>query len=91
MFTTDGRIVASSGDELERITAGAVPALFNSDHGVSSFAERQDPTGSAVSGDMRGKVSIEAYPEDRAARARLAPSSRESTPELGPWVNENSP
>jgi integrase len=42
-----------------------------------AIAERQDPTASAVTAHMRVKALIEVYLEDVAARANLAPTSRE--------------
>lgn len=42
-----------------------------------AITERQDPTASAVTGHMRVKLLIDVYLEDVAARASLAPTSRE--------------
>ncbi|WP_207210611.1 choice-of-anchor I family protein [Nocardioides zhouii] len=61
VFTTDGRLVSTTGDELERITAGAVPAFFNSDHGSSSFDNRSDDKGPEPEGVTLGKVGGRTY------------------------------
>ena len=60
VFTADGRLVSTTGDELERITASAVPA-FNSDHGVSSFDNRSDDKGPEPEGLALGKVGGRTY------------------------------
>ena len=61
VFTTDGKLVSSTGDELERITAGAVPSFFNSDHGSSSFDNRSDDKGPEPEGVTLGKVGGRTY------------------------------
>lgn len=61
VFTADGQLVSSTGDELERITSGAVPALFNSDHGTSSFDNRSDDKGPEPEGVALGKVAGRTY------------------------------
>ena len=61
VFTTDGRLVSSSGDEFERLTAAAVPAFFNSDHGSSSFDNRSDDKGPEPEGVAIGKVAGRTY------------------------------
>ncbi len=61
IFTTDGQLVSTTGDELERITSGAVPAFFNSDHGSSSFDNRSDDKGPEPEGVTLGKVGGRTY------------------------------
>ncbi|MCF6377903.1 choice-of-anchor I family protein [Nocardioides KLBMP 9356] len=61
VFTTDGRLVSSSGDELERLTLAAVPAFFNSDHGTSAFDNRSDDKGPEPEGVTIGKVGGRTY------------------------------
>ena len=61
MFTADGQLVSTTGDELERVTAGAVPAFFNSDHGASSFDNRSDDKGPEPEGVTLGKVGGRTY------------------------------
>jgi len=61
IFTADGELVSSSGDELERITGRAAPAFFNSDHGTSSFDNRSDDKGPEPEGVAIGKVGGRTY------------------------------
>jgi hypothetical protein len=61
VFTADGRLVSTTGDELERVTAAAVPAFFNSDHGSSSFDNRSDDKGPEPEGLTLGKVGGRTY------------------------------
>ncbi|MFM6850908.1 MAG: choice-of-anchor I family protein [Terrabacter sp.] len=61
VFTTDGTLVATTGDELERFTAAALPAFFNSDHGTSAFDNRSDDKGPEPEGVTIGKVGGRTY------------------------------
>ena len=61
IFTAEGALVSSSGDQLERITDAAVPGFFNSDHGTSSFDNRSDDKGPEPEGVSIGKVSGRTY------------------------------
>ena len=61
VFTADGQLVSTTGDELERITSAAVPAFFNSDHGSSSFDNRSDDKGPEPEGVALGKVRGRTY------------------------------
>ena len=61
VFTADGQLVSSTGDGLERITAAAVPAFFNSDHGTSAFDNRSDDKGPEPEGLTLGKVGGRTY------------------------------
>ena len=61
VFTTDGRLVSTTGAELERITAATVPAFFGSDHGTSSFDNRSDDKGPEPEGLTLGKVGGRTY------------------------------
>ena len=61
IFTADGRLVSSSGADLERMTAAAVPASFNSDHGDSAFDNRSDDKGPEPEGLTVGKVAGRTY------------------------------
>lgn len=53
--------MSSSGAELERTTAAAIPTFFNSDHGTSSFDNRSDDKGPEPEGLTVGKVAGRAY------------------------------
>ncbi len=61
IFTADGELVASSGDELERITGAAAPDFFNSDHVSSSVDNRSDDKGPEPEGVAIGKVGGRTY------------------------------
>ncbi|CAM3853488.1 choice-of-anchor I family protein [Nocardioides zeicaulis] len=61
VFTSDGRLVADTGDEIERMTAAAVPGSFNSDHATSSFDNRSDDKGPEPEGVTLGKVAGRTY------------------------------
>lgn len=61
VFTAEGQLVSSTGDGLERITSGAVPAFFNSDHGSSSIDNRSDDKGPEPEGVALGKVAGRTY------------------------------
>ncbi|WP_193627384.1 choice-of-anchor I family protein [Brevibacterium sp. CFH 10365] len=45
VWTTDGKLVADSGDEFEQLTAEAVPEFFNSNHSESNLEGRSDDKG----------------------------------------------
>jgi hypothetical protein len=61
VFTADGELVSTTGDGLERMTASAAPALFNSDHGTSSLDNRSDDKGPEPEGVTLGKVGGRTY------------------------------
>ncbi len=58
IWTDDGRQVFDSGDALEKITAAALPAFFNSDHvSNTSFDTRSDNKGPEPEGVAVAKIS----------------------------------
>lgn len=61
IFTADGTLVSETKDEFEQITSGAAGALFNSDHGASSFDNRSDDKGPEPEGVAIGKVDGRTY------------------------------
>jgi hypothetical protein len=61
IFTEDGRLVSSSGEDFERITAAAIPSSFNSDHATSAFDNRSDDKGPEPEGISLGKVAGRTY------------------------------
>ena len=61
VFTADGELVSTTGDGLERMTASAAPAFFNSDHGTSSLDNRSDDKGPEPEGVALGKVGGRTY------------------------------
>lgn len=61
IWTTDGRQVFDSGDELERVTAGAVPDFFNSNHSESNLEGRSDDKGPEPENLAIGRVGGRTY------------------------------
>lgn len=61
IWTTDGRQVFDSGDELERVVAGAVPDFFNSNHSASNFEGRSDDKGPEPENLAIGRVEGRTY------------------------------
>lgn len=61
VFTTDGQLVSTTDDQLERITSAAVPAFFNTDHGTSAFDNRSDDKGPEPEGLTIGKIHGRTY------------------------------
>lgn len=53
---TSGNLVYDSGDQFERITAAAVPALFNSNGTAATFDTRSDDKGPEPEGVVVGKI-----------------------------------
>ncbi|GAA1934952.1 hypothetical protein GCM10009689_13650 [Brevibacterium antiquum] len=45
VWTTDGALVADSGDSFEQLTAEAIPDFFNSNHSESNREGRSDDKG----------------------------------------------
>jgi DNA-binding beta-propeller fold protein YncE len=61
VFSTDGRLVGSSGATVERVTRTALPDFFNSDHGTSAFDDRSDAKGPEPEGVVTGRVGGTPY------------------------------
>lgn len=61
IWTTDGRQVFDSGDELERVTAEAVPEFFNSNHSESNLEGRSDDKGPEPENLAIGRVQGRTY------------------------------
>ena len=61
VWTTDGKLVADSGDEFERLTAEAVPEFFNSNHSESNLEGRSDDKGPEPEALTIGEVGETTY------------------------------
>lgn len=61
IWTTDGELVFDSGDQLEQITAQAVPAAFNSTHSATNLEGRSDDKGPEPEGLTIGEVRGRTY------------------------------
>lgn len=61
IWTTDGQLVADTGDEFETVTAAQAPALFNSDHEEVEPDGRSDDKGPEPEGLTIGKVAGRTY------------------------------
>jgi DNA-binding beta-propeller fold protein YncE len=56
-----GHLIFDSGDQLERLTAAAVPAIFNSNGTAATFDQRSDDKGSEPEGIAIGQVDDRSY------------------------------
>lgn len=61
IWTTDGEQVFDSGDELERVTAAAVPEYFNSNHSESNLEGRSEDKGPEPENLAIGEVDGRTY------------------------------
>ena len=61
IWTTSGAQVYDSGDSLERVTAAAHPAFFNSNHTVSNLEGRSDDKGPEPEGVAIGEIQGRTY------------------------------
>ncbi|WGP05114.1 choice-of-anchor I family protein [Bacillus subtilis] len=61
VWTTDGKLVADSADEFERLTAEAVPDFFNSNHSESNLEGRSDDKGPEPEALTIGEVGETTY------------------------------
>ncbi|MEW1989618.1 choice-of-anchor I family protein [Brevibacterium casei] len=61
IWTTDGTLVADSGDEFEQITAKANPDFFNSNHSESNLEGRSDDKGPEPEALTIGQVGETTY------------------------------
>lgn len=61
IWTTDGEQVFDSGDELEQVTAEAVPDFFNSNHSESNLEGRSDDKGPEPENLTIGRVQGHTY------------------------------
>ncbi len=61
VFTADGHLVSSTGAQLERITAAALPEEFNSNHTEPAFDARSDDKGPEPEGVSLGRVAGRTY------------------------------
>ena len=61
VWTTDGKLVADSGDEFEQLTAEAVPEFFNSNHSESNLEGRSDDKGPEPEALTVGEVGETTY------------------------------
>ena len=93
IFTADGALVSSSGDQLERITAAAVPGFFNSDHGTSVFDNRSDDKGPEPEGVSIGKVGGRTYAFiglERVGGVMVYDITDPARPAFVTWTNNRS-
>ncbi|MBP8921162.1 MAG: choice-of-anchor I family protein [Micropruina sp.] len=61
IWTTDGKLVADSGDEFEQMTAKAIPQFFNSNHTESNLEGRSDDKGPEPEALTIGQVGETTY------------------------------
>ncbi|NJE66379.1 alkaline phosphatase [Brevibacterium sp. LS14] len=61
IWTTDGTLVADSGDEFEQMTAKAIPQFFNSNHTESNLEGRSDDKGPEPEALTIGQVGETTY------------------------------
>lgn len=61
VWTTDGKLVADSGDSFEQVTAEAIPDFFNSNHSESNLEGRSDDKGPEPEGLTIGQVGEKTY------------------------------
>ncbi|WP_217987190.1 choice-of-anchor I family protein [Brevibacterium casei] len=61
IWTTDGKLVADSGDEFEQLTAEANPDFFNSNHSESNLEGRSDDKGPEPEALTIGQVGETTY------------------------------
>jgi hypothetical protein len=61
IWSASGQLVFDSGDAFERITAAAIPAIFNSNGSPATFDTRSDDKGSEPEGVTLGKVFGRTY------------------------------
>ena len=61
IWTTDGKLVADSGDEFEQLTAKANPDFFNSNHSESNLEGRNDDKGPEPEALTIGQVGETTY------------------------------
>ncbi len=61
IWTTDGRLVADSGSDIERITAAAIPGNFNANHTSPQFDSRSDDKGPEPEAVTVGEVDGRSY------------------------------
>ncbi|WP_307844561.1 choice-of-anchor I family protein [Actinotalea solisilvae] len=61
VWTTDGTLVADSGDALERVTAEALPAAFNTSHTSTALDARSDDKGPEPENLVIGEVDGRTY------------------------------
>ncbi|MGO3022499.1 MAG: choice-of-anchor I family protein [Brevibacterium sp.] len=61
VWTTDGKLVADSGDEFEKLTAEAVPEFFNSNHSESNLEGCSDDKGPEPEALTIGQVGERTY------------------------------
>lgn len=61
VWTTDGQLVADSGDEFEQLTAEAIPDFFNSNHSESDLEGRSDDKGPEPEALTIGEVDGTTY------------------------------
>lgn len=90
VFSTDGRLVGSTGARLERVTAAALPDHFNSDHGVSVFDDRSDAKGPEPEGVVTGRVGGTPYAFvglERVGGVVVLDLSRPARPRFATYVN----
>lgn len=61
VWTTDGKLVADSGDSFEQMTAEAIPDFFNSNHSESNLEGRSDDKGPEPEALTIGEVGEKTY------------------------------
>ena len=90
VWSTDGELVGSTGSEFEEITAAAVPAYFNSNHGESGFEGRSDDKGPEPEGLAVGRVRGRTYVFvglERVGGVMVYDVTVPTSPAFVTWVN----
>ena len=90
IFTPGGKIVSSSKDGFEAVTARALPEGFNSDHSETEFDSRSDDKGPEPEGVTVGKVGKKTYAfisNERVGGVMIYDVSRPARPKFVRYVN----
>lgn len=61
IWTTDGELVSDTGDDLEQVTAAAIPANFNATNDANNFDNRSDNKGPEPEGVAIGEIDGRTY------------------------------
>ena len=90
VWTTDGELVADTGDAFERVIAEAVPEFFNSNHSVSNLEGRSDDKGPEPEAITIGKVQGRTYAFvglERVGGVMVVDLTEPTAPEVVGWTN----